>query len=124
MEDERITLAVFWIALMLTFLLGDVLRIFAGHATPGKIGDMELGQAGWLAIGLLMFTPILMVMLSVVIPYPAIRWIHIVFSIFWILFNLLGVAGYEGWYDTVLIVISICINIAIVWIAWNWVPSG
>ncbi len=30
MVDVRITLSGLWIAVMLTFLLGDVLRIFAG----------------------------------------------------------------------------------------------
>ena len=36
MVDVRITLSGLWIAVMLTFLLGDVLRIFAGDITPGR----------------------------------------------------------------------------------------
>ena len=35
MVDVMITLSGLLIAVMLTFLLGDVLRIFAGDITPG-----------------------------------------------------------------------------------------
>ncbi len=37
MADTRIVLSGFWVALMLTYLLGDMLRIFAGNSEPGKI---------------------------------------------------------------------------------------
>ena len=37
MLDTRITLSGLWVAVMLTYLWGDVLRIFAGHVTPGEI---------------------------------------------------------------------------------------
>ena len=37
MEDVRIILTGIWIALMLTYLLGDVIRIFAGDFKPGEI---------------------------------------------------------------------------------------
>ena len=35
MEWERIVLAGAWISLMLIYLLGDVIRIFAGHVEVG-----------------------------------------------------------------------------------------
>ena len=34
MDETRIVLAGLWVALMLTYLLGDVLRIFAGDCSP------------------------------------------------------------------------------------------
>ncbi len=37
MEDVKITLSGLWIALMLTYLLGDVLRIFSGDFKAGEI---------------------------------------------------------------------------------------
>ena len=40
MADVRVILSGLWVAVMLTYLLGDVLRVFAGHLTP------EAGQAG------------------------------------------------------------------------------
>ena len=42
MVDTRIVLSGLWVALMLTYLLGDVLRIFAGDF---KAGEM-MGSAG------------------------------------------------------------------------------
>lgn len=45
MEDTRIILSGIWVATMLTFLLGDVLRIFAGDFEPGKVaGGMQATQ--------------------------------------------------------------------------------
>jgi len=37
MADTRIILAGLWAAVMLTYLWGDVLRIFAGDQTPGTL---------------------------------------------------------------------------------------
>ena len=37
MVDTRVILAGLWVAVMLTYLLGDVLRIFAGDVEPGKL---------------------------------------------------------------------------------------
>ena len=38
MPDTRIILSALWVALMLTYLLGDVLRIFSGDFVEGEIG--------------------------------------------------------------------------------------
>ena len=37
MEEIRIKLSALWVALMLTYLLGDVLRIFSGDFQAGEI---------------------------------------------------------------------------------------
>ena len=37
MDETRIILSGIWVALMLTYLLGDVLRIFAGDFTPWTV---------------------------------------------------------------------------------------
>jgi hypothetical protein len=42
--DVRIILSGLWVALMLTYLLGDVLRVFAGDMTPGEIAGVEATQ--------------------------------------------------------------------------------
>jgi hypothetical protein len=36
MEDVQIKLSALWVALMLTYLLGDVLRIFSGDFKAGE----------------------------------------------------------------------------------------
>jgi hypothetical protein len=40
MVDTRIILSAFWAALMLTYLLGDVLRIFSGDYKTGEMGKV------------------------------------------------------------------------------------
>jgi hypothetical protein len=64
MNDVRIILSGLWVALMLTYLLGDVLRIFAGDITPGEIGGRQATQWMWFLIAVLMLIPIAMVVLS------------------------------------------------------------
>lgn len=43
---------------MLTYLLGDVLRLYAGDVTPGEIGGVKLTQGLALAIANLLVIPI------------------------------------------------------------------
>lgn len=121
MEDTRIILSGIWIATMLTFLLGDVLRIFSGDYEAGKIaGDFQMTPRLWLLIAVIMLIPILMVVLSLTLPYPAIRWVSIVAAIFWIIFNLIGLP-YKGAYDNFLIIVSFVFNGLVIWYAWKWV---
>jgi hypothetical protein len=120
MVDTRIILSGLWVAVMLTYLLGDVLRIFAGDFTAGEIGGMQPTQVMWLGIAVLMLIPIVMVVLTLTLQYPAIRWVSIVVAIFVVVFNLFGLP-YPGAYDNFLIIVSIVFNALIVWYAWKWV---
>ncbi len=74
MEDVQIQLAAMWVALMLTYLLGDVLRIFSGDATPGQMGGVEAKSWMWMAAALLMLVPIVMVVVSVTMTEPRLAW--------------------------------------------------
>jgi hypothetical protein len=121
MADEQIRLSILWVALMLTYLLGDVLRIFSGDFKPGEISGMTISQMGWLGIAILMVIPILMVALNLVLPYPAIRWANIIAAIFFFGFNLVGLPTYPGAYDRFLIVVGLAFNVMTVWVAWKWV---
>jgi ABC-type transport system involved in cytochrome c biogenesis permease component len=42
--DVQIKLSELWVALMLTYLLGDVMRIFSGDFTGGEIEGMQMTQ--------------------------------------------------------------------------------
>ena len=121
MPNIRVTLSILWVAVMLIFLLGDVLRIIMGHATPGEIQGMKFTQGMGLLIAILMVTPIVMVVLSLVLPHNANRWTNIIMAGFWILFNLVGFGGYPGYYDKFLLAVSMVINGVTIWYAWNWV---
>jgi hypothetical protein len=121
MVDTRIVLSGLWVAVMLTYLWGDVLRIMAGDVEPGKLmAGMEATQGMLLLIAVIMLVPIIMVVLTLTIPYPAIRWVNIVVAILVVVFNLLGLP-YKGAYDNLLIVVSFVFNALTVWYAWKWV---
>ena len=123
MEGVRITLAGLWVAVMLTYLLGDVLRIFAGHFVAGEIQGKPAGQGMWMLIAVIMLIPIVMLVLSLTLPYPAIRWVTLAAAAASVLFNLVGLP-YKGAYDNFLIVVSIGFCGLIGWYAWMWSAVG
>jgi hypothetical protein len=120
MDEIQIKLSGLWVALMLTYLLGDVLRIFSGDLKPGEIGGMKVTQAMWLGIAVLMLIPIVMVVLSLTLPHQANRWANIIVAIFFFVFNLIGLPTYPSAYDKFLIVVGLVFNALTVWQAWNW----
>ncbi|MBK5268647.1 MAG: hypothetical protein JJE47_14565 [Acidimicrobiia bacterium] len=123
MVEVRIVLSGLWVALMLTYLLGDVLRIFAGDFVAGEMDGKPVSPALWVVAAFVMLIPIVMLVLSLTLGYPAIRWATIVASVFLVLFNLVGLP-YDGLYDNFLIVVGFVFNALIVWHAWNWQVGG
>lgn len=121
MPDIQIKLSAVWIALMLTYLLGDVLRIFSGDFQAGQIGGMEISKNMYLGMAVLMVIPILMVVLSLILPQPVNRWANIILAIFFFLFNIVGLPTYPSAYDKFLIVVGLLFNALTVWLAWRWV---
>ena len=109
MADVRVILSGLWVAVMLTYLLGDVLRVFAGDITPGQLGGRKASQRMWLGIAVIMLIPIIMVVLSLTLPYPAIGWVNIVVAVLVVVFNLFGLP-YAGLYDNFLILVSFVFN--------------
>ena len=121
MKDIKITLSIIWIAVMLTYLLGDVLRIFTGDMVPGEIEGAKFTQGMSLGIAVLMVIPILMVVLSLVLPQNVNRWVNIIIAGFWFLFNLVGLPTYPGHYDKFLLAVSMVFNLVTIWFAWKWI---
>jgi hypothetical protein len=121
--DVRITLSGLWVAVMLTYLLGDVLRIFAGHVVPGEIQGKPVAPGSWLLMAVIMLVPIVMLVLSLTLPYPAIRWVTLVVAVASVIFDLVSLP-YEGAYDNFLIAVSIVFLGLIVWYAWTWPTPG
>jgi hypothetical protein len=123
MVDIQIQLAGIWIALMLVYLLGDVLRIFSGDVE--KMGGMkEVTQPMWMGISILMLMPIIMILVSLMVDYPVNRWANIIVAAFFFLFNLIGLPGYPSAYDKFLLAVSLVFNVLTVLLAWNWVLTA
>jgi len=75
----------------------------------------------WFGIAVLMLIPIVMVVLTLTLKYPAIRWVNIIVAIFFFVMNLIGLPGYPGAYDKFLIIVGLVFNVLTVWYAWKWV---
>ncbi|MEM6931899.1 MAG: hypothetical protein AAF602_33510 [Myxococcota bacterium] len=121
MPPERIILSGIWVSTMLIYLLGDVLRLFSGDVTPGEMAGEVAKPWMWTVAALIMLVPIVMVVLSLVVPYPAVRWLTVGVAVAAVLFNLAGLP-YKGFYDNMLIVVSFAFNGAAVWVAMTWTP--
>jgi hypothetical protein len=119
-EEIRIKLAALWVALMLTFLLGDVLRIFSGDFQAGEIGGNRVSQWMYLGMAALMAIPIVMVYLSLTLRQPVNRWANMVVAVLFFLVNAVGLPTYPSAYDKFLIVVGLVFNGLTVWHAWRW----
>jgi hypothetical protein len=75
---------------MLTYLLGDVLRIFAGDFKVGVIEGKKMTQKMLMGMATLMLISIVMLILSLTLPYPVNRWANIIAAIGFFGFNLFG----------------------------------
>ena len=120
MDDVKIILSFIWVALMLCFLLGDVMRIFAGDFEPGKLEGKPMSEKVYLGLSIMMVIPILMVVLTLILDYPMNSWVNIIVAIVFFGFNLIGMKGMKI-YDKFLIIVSLGFNVLTVWYAWNWV---
>ena len=121
MEDVRIKLSALWVALMLTYLLGDVLRIFSGDFEAGEIGGMQVSQGLYLGMAILLVLPIVMGFLSLTLTYPVNRWANIILALVLFAVNLVGLPTYPSLYDKFLVIVGLVFNVLTVWYAWKWV---
>jgi hypothetical protein len=120
MEEVKTKLSALWVALMLTYLLGDVLRIFSCDFVAGQVEGIQATQGMYLGLAILMVIPAVMVFLSLTLPYKVNRWANIVLAIVFFAFNLVGLPTYPSAYDQFLIIVGLAFNILTVWYAWRW----
>jgi len=120
MEDIKIIIAFIWVATMLVYLLGDVMRIFAGDFTPGEVDGKPASKGMWFGAAAIMLIPIIMVVLTIILENPINKWLNIIVAIIFFVFNLVGLKGYKP-YDKFLLIVSFLFNFLVVLYAWNWV---
>lgn len=116
MEDVKIILAFIWVATMLIYLLGDVLRIFAGDFKPGEVEGKPVSHKIYFGMAIIMVIPIVMVVISIILEFPVNGWVNIIVAIFFFGFNLIGIKGYKA-YDIFLLIVSFMFNVLIIWYA-------
>jgi hypothetical protein len=119
-EVTQLKLSALWVALMLTYLLGDVMRIFSGDFVAGEMVGAQTSQGLYLGMAVLFVFPILMVFLTLNLKYRTNRWANVIFAILFFIINLIGLPGYPSYYDQFLIVVGLGFNLVTIWYAWKW----
>lgn len=117
--DTQIILFGLWVVTVLTYLQGDVIRIFAGDYKAGTISGKKVPEVMFLLIAGIMVIPIIMAFLTLVLDQPINRVLNMVVAGFFLLFNLVGLPSYKH-YDQFLLVISLIFNVLTIWYAFNW----
>jgi Family of unknown function (DUF6326) len=120
MDGTRITLSALWVALVLTYLYGDVLRILSGDMKAQEAAVAKFTQGVWLGIAVWMAIPIAMVVLSLTLDHSVARWANIIVAVLLFGLNLIGLPTYPSAYDKFLIVVGLVWNALTVWYAWKW----
>ena len=121
LEDVQIKLSALWVALMLAYQQGDVLRMMSGDFSVGDdLGGLQATQMMWLGMTILIAIPIVMVVLTLTLKHKANRWANIILAIFFFALNLIGLPTYASAYDQFLIVLGLVFNVLTVLYAWKW----
>jgi hypothetical protein len=125
MEDVQITISALWVAVMLSSLMGDVLRFYEPgiikQIIAGEVEGMQQTHRGLLVSATFMAIPIVMVVLSMTLNYDANRWANIIFSIFFFGFTLIWLLiKPPPAYKILLGSVGLVCNALIVWYAYMW----
>ena len=86
----------------------------------GEADGMQITHELLLVSAIVMVIPIFMVFLSLTLPYKANRWANIIFAIFFIGFDLIGLPTYTSAYAVFLIIVGLFFNALTAWYAWKW----
>jgi len=121
MEDEQIILSGLWVAIMLSYFLGDIMRFFSGDFKEEAKEYGKMSQKMLFAMTLVMLLPIMMLVLSLILVYPVNPWLNVIVAIFFTLFNLMNIPSARSAYDRFLFIVGIGFDIIVAWYAWNWI---
>ena len=123
MLDVRIILSALWVAVEFLYQQGDMQRIYSGDFKPGVIdlGGMMTPEMLWMISAITMTVPVIMIILSLILPQNANRWVNIIIAIFFFVYTLIGIGKYPGAYDKFLLAVSMAANVLTVWYAWKWI---
>ena len=125
MEAVTIKISALWVAVMLSSLMGDVLRFYEPgiikQIIAGEVEGMQQTHRGLLVSATFMAIPIVMVVLSMTLNYNANRWANIIFSIFFFGFTLIWLlVKPPPAYKILLGSVGLVCNALIVWYAYMW----
>ena len=94
-------LAALWAALMLCYLLGDVLRLMDLGQGAGSIDGKPMSQR------------------TALLSAAILRWVSAAAAVVLFLLNVFGIHTYSGLYDRMLIGVSLILNLLTAWVSWR-----
>jgi hypothetical protein len=120
--DRRARLSLLWVFVMLNLLLADVLSFLSADALKdilaGHAGQITITPGFLLLAAILTEVPIVMVVLSLVLPQRAARWANVIAGVFTIVY-IWGLGSATPYYVFVAGIETVgCL--LIVWSAWTW----
>jgi hypothetical protein len=114
----KILLAALWISHFLLWTFGDMLSLLQETTSPVS-NELLLFVAVPLAI-----IQTLMILFTLIGKPKIIRWVNIIISLMFIVFNLSYLSdGNTGW-EYLLALVYLLFNILIIWFAWKWPTQG
>jgi hypothetical protein len=128
MSDVRIVLSVLWIARLLSGLQGDTYRLsdpVALQSILANNGAVAVTSELLLIMSIIFVVPTFMTFLTLILKYPAVRWVNLAIGLFLAVFDLVFLVlalfqwrstGYEIVWSTAYFA---CTTL-IVWYAWRW----
>ena len=126
MEDVRIIISALWVSVMFLYVYGDLKSFFKPGLIEGiiagKAGEIKITQAFLLGSAILMTIPALMIILSLTVAFPVIRWANIVLGILYSVVMIVTMLMSGTWaYYIFYGIVEVVLTATIAWTAWNWV---
>jgi hypothetical protein len=125
-HDMKARLSVLWIFAILNYLYADVLGLHDAAVIEvvlsGSVGGIEFTPGFMLGAALLMETAMVMVPLSLLLPYRANRWANIIVGVIHTtaVFSSMFVGTAPELYYLFFGTIEITTTLLIIWFAWRW----
>jgi len=128
MLHVRIILSVLWIARLLSGLQGDTYRLsdpVALQSILANNGAVVVTNELLLVMSIIFVVPTLMSFLTLILKYPAVRWVNLAIGLFLAVFDLVFlVLALLQWrstgYEIVWSIAYLVFTTLIVWYAWRW----
>ena len=122
MIDVRMILSALWVAVEFLYQQGDTQRLYSGDFKPGEmdLGGMMSPDMLWMISAITMTLPVIMIVLSLILPQNVNRWANIIMGVFFLAYTLIGIRKYAGAYDRFLLAVSMVANVVTIWYAWRW----
>ena len=123
--ETRTLLSTSWIFLTVNFIFCDVFTLMHAedlrNLLEGKAGDMEITQEFLLAFAIIMEIPMLMILLSRMLPRRINRMLNLVAGIFLAFIQTWSLTvGEQTLHYVFFSIVEIATLLYIVWTAWRW----